>query len=190
MASDKKKIKEKITITLSDAQCLEVGKQQADKELLYAKIEEELKAKSKDFRDRLNKLWDEIQELAQQQKDKQRVEEVEVVEIEDLERCKIIIARASNEREILRSRPMTLNEIAEARQKSNAARQKDLAFDAKPAAETGGEENMVKLDKKRKKKSFTVVESESNSSDGEIQPNDEGVVSDEYAQELRSDEVF
>lgn len=149
-------MKRKISIDLSDAQCLEIGKQQAEKELLYRRIENEAKASAGEYKGRLNKLWTEISELATAQKERKRAEEVEVVEIPDLSRQKITICRADNE-QVLDTRDMTLTEMAAERQRDAAARQIAIPMaDGKSAAAADDLPNVgqkiVKLDRKRKGK--------------------------------------
>jgi len=192
-----KRLKEKVTIDLSDAQCLEIGKQQADKELLYARVEKEIAERASEGRDRLKKLWVDIQELATQQKERKRQEEIAVIEVQDLERCTVRIVRADNERELLRTRPMTLQELSEARQKANAERQHSLPLVAVPVEPANGEQKTVRLGKGRKKKAYAVVAQEDVTDDdredsiAEDRPNIVAgfLVDDDHDDPTESDEV-
>jgi hypothetical protein len=149
MAKEKKQT-QSIAVDLSDAQCLDIGKREADLSLLYEKIDAEAKATAKEFRERLTKIWEEIQELAKQQKDKVRMENVEVVEIFDEARQTVKICRADDERQILKTRAMTLGEMAESRQREAESRQVKIPLEGSKVA--AGEQKVVELDKSRKRK--------------------------------------
>jgi hypothetical protein len=74
---------------------------------------------------------------------KKRVEEVEVKEIFDLTRNTVCIVRADDERQVVRTRPMTLSEMAEYRQTK-------IPLDTKARGPSSGDsQNVVKLDKGR-----------------------------------------
>jgi hypothetical protein len=161
---DKKKMTRGVSIKLSDAQCLEVGQEQAKVDLEIQKLEAEAKSKAeaakttaKDYKDRIDKLWERSMELARQQETKARTEQVEVVEEFDLDRKKVLYRRADAPQQILEQRDMTMNEIAAERQRIADERQEKLDFDAEQKAveakSNGDGQKVVKLDRSRKRAS-------------------------------------
>lgn len=162
MADTKKKLTRPIGIKLSDAQLLDVGKEQSAVDIEIARLEAEAKAKAKaatevakDYKDRIDKLWERSQELATEQRDKSRLEQVEVNEVFDLERKKALYTRVDDPRQVLDSRDMTMNEIAAERQRIADERQEELDFAAEQKAvepgKDGNGQKVVELDRTRKR---------------------------------------
>jgi hypothetical protein len=130
------KLFEKIKIHLTDAQAIELGDELAEKEVARTALEEEKSAALGSFNAKLKTADAEIVDLATQLNERVREQEVEVREEHDDGRNVVVIIRQDNG-QVLRTRNMTLNEMAEAKSRlqgdlfgapgSQAKRQDDAA---------------------------------------------------------------
>lgn len=111
------KMFEKIKIQLTEQELLSMGEVLGEKSVAYTALEEEKSAALGQFNARLKTLWAEIQDLATQVNDRVTEKDLEIREEHDDARNIVVIIRA-DDNSPLRTRPMTLNEMAEARHRA------------------------------------------------------------------------
>lgn len=128
---DKGKLFEKIAVQLSDAQILELGKQAAEKREAWLKLQGEKSDAVKVFNDKLNALEAEYDELTHQISARQSEREIEVAEEPDDGRKLMIIKEVESGRP-LRTRKMTLEEIADSEARLNGIDVNGAAHDTEP----------------------------------------------------------
>jgi hypothetical protein len=143
-----------VTIDLSEAQLLELGKRMADLETLSKQKSEKAAEIAKDYREQIKKLDEECLEIAAQIQEKKKLETVKVKEIPDIERGLMLTVRLDDERQIIQKRGLTLTEKADLRQLSFAERQQVLegTTEETEVPEEKSEQKIVKLNRSRRKK--------------------------------------
>jgi hypothetical protein len=125
------KMFERIKIVLTDAQAIEAGDNLAEKKVAYDALEAEMNAKKDEHKDvidgykaRLEVLGADVSEKASWLNERIEVKEIEVREEHDDGRKTVVVIRVDNGQQ-LRTRPMTLQEMAEAAKRM----QGELSFD-------------------------------------------------------------
>lgn len=140
MTATTKKLYEKVGIRLTDAQVIEMGEELAEERLEVNRLSEEKTAKTTEFKateeyqaykhetdtitEKIDALNTSIDELAKQIDDREKFVDVEVREEPDDGRNMVAIVRVDTG-QIIKTRAMTLNEMAEATQRK---RQPSLDF--------------------------------------------------------------
>lgn len=108
----KSKMYEKVAVRLTDADMIKAGEELAEKRLEYNAVDAEKSEALANFNAKLKTLDGEIDDLARQVDDRERAVDIEIREEPDDGRNLIAIVRADTGH-IIRTRAMTLNEMAE-----------------------------------------------------------------------------
>jgi len=108
----KSKMYEKVGVRLTDADMIKAGEELAEKRLEYNAVDAEKAEALSNFNAKLKTLDAEIDDLARQVDNRERSVDIEIREEPDDGRNIIAIVRADNGH-VIRTRDMTLNEMAE-----------------------------------------------------------------------------
>ncbi len=112
----KPKLYEKVAVRLTDAQLIEMGEELAAKRLEYNQVDADKAEALGNFNAKLKTLDAEIDDIARQIDDREKHVDIEVREEPDDGRNVIALVRVDNG-QLLKTREMTLNEMAESAQR-------------------------------------------------------------------------
>jgi hypothetical protein len=113
------KMYERVAVKLSDAQVLVLGKEHAAKDAEHRKVTEEKGEALNTFNAKLKTLEAEMHDISDQVNNQEKEVDIEVREEPDYGRNTVVTVRVDNGQP-LKTRPMTLNEMAEGKHRATS----------------------------------------------------------------------